>query len=93
MTQYAMHPDWENGHPVGADIAIVFLGTPLNTPALPLFTGSMQQLSGKTVTAVGFGVTDGFAQTGAGDKRKTELIIDKIDITCVTKLGVACQCH
>ena len=75
ITRYAIHPNWLRSEDPAGDVALVLLDRPLRTPAMPLHLGSVENLRDETIQAVGFGVTNGWAQTGGGEKRATTMVI------------------
>ena len=68
ITRYAIHPNWLRSEDPAGDVALVLLDRPLRTPAMPLHLSSVENLRDETIQAVGFGVTNGWAQTGGGEK-------------------------
>jgi len=75
------HRYYEDSITVGFDIGLVRLDEPAPTevPLLPYNTEYIDDTwLGTQVTVVGFGVTDGEAQTGAGTKRQVNLTIDEV---------------
>lgn len=75
------HRYYDDSIAVGYDIGLVRLAEPApdTVPLLPYNTELIDQTwIGVEVTVVGFGVTDGEAQTGAGVKRQVALTIDEV---------------
>lgn len=75
ITQYAVHPGWYTQEIPPHDVALLLLDRQLQTPAMPMFVANPLSLRGETIQAVGFGVTNGWTQTGGGQKRATTLVI------------------
>ena len=81
---YRLHPNWSGDinssrYASASDMAVLTLGRALRTTPIPLFAGSMPSLHGQSMSAVGFGVTDGWAQTGVGERRHTTLEIAAVE--------------
>ena len=75
------HRYYEDSISVGFDIGLVRLSEPApdSVPLLPYNTEIIDETwLGAQITVVGFGVTDGEAQTGAGEKRTVNLTIDEV---------------
>jgi secreted trypsin-like serine protease len=65
-----------NGH----DIAVAILETPHTATPIPWNRSPLpQSLVGQNIRLVGYGLNDGFGQTGAGTKRQSRIKVNKID--------------
>ncbi len=90
--QDALHPSWsvavtggaQHGSWTGSgqyDIAVLFLAEEPPVEPLPISTALPSDVVGKTMRFVGYGVTDGVNQTGAGKKREVTLSIVELSDT------------
>ncbi|MBK8254707.1 MAG: serine protease [Polyangiaceae bacterium] len=74
------HPNWDS-QSLTNDVAVLTLGEDSPIPAIPLNPAMDDSWIGRKVTLVGYGVTDGTQQTGAGVKRMVDVTIDKLEPT------------
>ena len=77
ITHAAVFPGWLTSETASNDVALLLLDRQLQTPSMPLYLSDLSPLNGQTIQAVGFGHTNGWTQTGGGDKRATTLVISK----------------
>lgn len=63
----------------GHDIAVVILDEPVKLAPLAVNRDDIASLVGQKVKLVGYGVTDGTTQTGAGIKRSVNAVVDAVD--------------
>ncbi len=64
----------------GHDIGVAILATPMKATPLPYNAAVLpSSLSGTNIRLVGYGLNDGFQQTGAGIKRKAEIRLNSFD--------------
>lgn len=88
------HPQWDSQQ-LANDIAVVTLAE--DAPVAPIALNKAMDDSwiGRTVTLVGYGVSDGPSQTGAGIKREVDVTIDQLEATTLhyttTKGQTACN--
>jgi V8-like Glu-specific endopeptidase len=65
-----------NGH----DVGVAILKDPLNVPTVPYIrTPLTTAIAGKNIRLVGYGLNDGFNQTGAGTKRTLNTSLNSFD--------------
>lgn len=74
------HPQWDSQQ-LANDVAIVTLGEDAPVAPVALNKAMDDTWIGRKVTLVGYGVSDGPSQTGAGIKREVDVTIDKLDAT------------
>jgi hypothetical protein len=74
----AQHPKYD-GNQLVNDVAVVTLGEDAPVAAMPMNPTMDDTWVGRPITLVGYGVSDGKAQTGAGIKRMVEVNIDQVD--------------
>lgn len=76
----AQHPKWDSQQLLN-DIAVLTLAedAPVQRASMNSFMDA--GWVGKQVTLVGYGVTDGPSQSGAGTKRMVDVTIDQVDAT------------
>ena len=73
-----MRPGWKTssgGYDHNEDIALLFLASPASVSPLRLSSLDPQSLVGRPMLAVGYGVNNGFQQSGGGIKRSVEITI------------------
>ncbi|MBI5532803.1 MAG: trypsin-like serine protease [Deltaproteobacteria bacterium] len=63
------------------DVAVITLAQDAQVAPIPLNQSMDDSWVGRTVTLVGYGVSDGPSQTGAGIKREVDVTIDQVDGT------------
>ena len=78
VVRYAMHPDWRRSETPENDVALLLLDRSLRTPTMQMYLGDLSALRGETIQAVGFGHTNGWEQTGLGDRRATTMVIEEV---------------
>jgi MYXO-CTERM domain-containing protein len=74
----AFDPDYNDNPSQGHDIGVVVLDQPLAMPLVPMNRGSLASATGKPVRYIGYGLTDGVAQTGDGTKRQATAMIAQV---------------
>jgi MYXO-CTERM domain-containing protein len=63
-------PAYNDNPSQGHDIGVVVLAQPLPMPLVPMNRGSLASSTGKMTRYIGYGLTDGVAQSGDGTKRQ-----------------------
>lgn len=80
---YHVEPRWNlnqsGNYNYDYDIALIFLQAPIRGLAIPYSSLSPSSLIGQTIRAIGYGVDNGFQQSGAGIKRTVDLTIRSAD--------------
>lgn len=74
------HPQWDSQQ-LANDIAVITLSEDAPVEPIPLNKSMDDSWIGRTVTLVGYGVSDGPSQTGGGIKREVDVKIDKLEAT------------
>jgi len=74
------HPNWDSQQ-LANDVAVLTLAEDAPVQRVSMNPKMDSSWVGKTVTLVGFGVTDGPSQTGFGTKRMVDVTIDQVDAT------------
>ncbi len=74
------HPEWDSQQ-LANDIAVITLGEDAPVEPIPLNKSMDDSWIGRKVTLVGYGVSDGPSQTGAGIKREVTVTIDQLEPT------------
>ena len=76
---YQIEPRWnpnlQGNYNYDYDIALIFLETPIRGLAISYSSLSPSSLIGQKIRAIGYGVDNGFQQSGAGVKRTVDLTI------------------
>jgi hypothetical protein len=86
VTSFVQNPLWGQNSPQGrGDLAVLHFegGLPIGYQPVTLATADLEITAGLDVMMLGYGVTDGVAQTGAGVLRETETSV--IDIASATE--------
>jgi V8-like Glu-specific endopeptidase len=69
----------ENGIPGGVDLGYVTLATPLSVTPIAVDTSTTDaELTGATVTVVGYGVTSGTTDDGSGTRQEVALAVSEV---------------
>ena len=80
IKRIAVHPQWSSSQ-IKNDIAVAILSADAPVTPVPINTAMPSSWVGKSLTFVGYGVSNGNTQTGAGVKRVVTIPISQVAAT------------